>query len=160
MSWETLLKRSLKGSLVGCFILLSSLLIVLPHDASAYQICIKDEVGERLHINVLPGGLLTGYSEFDGKINGTAIGSYKRISKKEVMMGGNVNVDCTTGFYPGSFNVTLNVHTLTGTANGYLYLCDGTFIPFVSEITPCDGKPVKKNWPWEEIEDSYFPDDQ
>src|SRR3989304_7452606 len=88
------------------------------------EICVEDEFGERIHLNVLPGGLMAGYAEMDGKINGTAFGAYKALSHSEVMLGGDVNNDCTSGTFPvpGKFNAVLNVKEMTGAANGWLFL--------------------------------------
>jgi hypothetical protein len=113
------------------------------------EICVEDEFGERIHLNVLPGGLMAGYAEMDGKINGTAFGAYKALSDSEVMLGGDVNNDCTSGDFPvpGKFNAILNVKEMTGSANGLLFLCNGAVIPFRSELFPCGGTPGRPaNW--------------
>ena len=107
----------------------------------ATGICLQDEVGERIHLDVQPGGLMTGYSEFDGVVTGIAFGAYRFLSDEEVMLGGDVNNDCDSGLYPGKFNARLNVEQGTGSANGFLFLCDGTTVPFRSAIFPCGNNP-------------------
>jgi len=121
----------------------------IPASALGLEICVQDEFGERIHLNVLPGGLMAGYAEMDGKINGTAFGSYKVLSDSEVMLGGDVNNDCTSGTFPvpGKFNAVLNVKEMTGSANGFLFFCDGTVIPFRSALFPCGDTPGRPaNW--------------
>ena len=46
----------------------------IPAVAFGLEICVQDEFGERIHLNVLPNGLMAGYAEMGGKINGTAFG--------------------------------------------------------------------------------------
>ena len=145
-------RKSLRKSL-GYVVLLCALVISIPHAASAFEICIQDEIGERIHVNVLPNGLMTGYSEFSGTVTGTAIGSHKRISDSEVMLGGSVHNDCNSGLFPGSFNAILNLYTLSGRATGHLFLCDGTVVPFVSGISPCEDVSGSKRQNWGKIED-------
>jgi hypothetical protein len=121
----------------------------IPASALGREICIQDEMGERIHMEVLPNGLLTGYAEMDGKINGTAFGSYKVLSDSEVMLGGDVNNDCTSGAFPvpGKFYAVINVKEMTGSANGFLFLCNGAIIPFRSALFPCGDSPGRPaNW--------------
>jgi hypothetical protein len=121
----------------------------VPSIVLGLEICVQDEAGERIHMEVHPGGLLTGYAEMNGKITGTAFGSYKVLSDSEVMLGGDVNNDCTSGAFPvpGKFNATLNVKDMTGIANGFLFLCDGKVIPFRSALFPCGDTPGRPaNW--------------
>lgn len=128
-------------------ITLSLLLMFYVTSVTAANICLQDELGERIHLKVLPNGLLTGYSEYNDTVTGTAFGSYKRLSEQEVMLGGDVNNDCNSGLFPGKFNAIINVKTNNGNANGFLFICDGTVVPFHSALYPCgntDGKPG--NW--------------
>lgn len=103
------------------------------------KICLKDEFGEQVHLKLLPNGLISGYSQFNGAITGTAFGSYTYLSEQEVMIGGDINNDCASGLFPGKLNVRYNLKTQSGHANGFLFLCsDGSVLPFESAITPCD----------------------
>lgn len=119
----------------------------LSGSAQAAGICIKDELGEEIHLTVHPGGLLTGHSEFMGAVTGTAIGSFKVLSDQEVMLGGDVNNDPNSDLYPGKFHARINVVTMTGSTDGFLFLDDGTLYPFHSALFPCGtvhGQPA--NW--------------
>ena len=113
------------------------------------EICVQDELGEKIHLDVHPGGQLTGYAEKNGKITGTAFGSYKVLSDSEVMLGGDVNNECRfdTFTFPGKFIATINVKNMTGTANGFLFLCNGFVQPFSSALFPCGNSPGRHaNW--------------
>jgi len=125
--------------------------------ADTFEICLKDDSGEMIHLNVYPNGLLVGYSEInlgDGpEITGTAFGSFKRLTYPDVMLGGDINNDCALGLslLPGKFNARLNVEELSGSATGVLFTCDigapGAIIPFASGIVPCDDDEVPAaNW--------------
>ena len=114
----------------------------------ATGICIQDDLGEKIHLKVYPNGQLVGYSEFDGTVTGTAFGSYKKISDHEIMLGGDVNNDCSFGLHPGKFNATIDTENMTGSANGFLLICDvGTVVPFNSGIYPCgNSNGNQNNW--------------
>ena len=137
-----------KRKRLGTFFLLMCVIMLQPVIASAAEICIQDDIGERIHLKVKPNGQLVGYSEFNGIITGTAFGSYKRISDHEIMLGGDVNNDCSLGLHPGKFNARIDLENMTGSANGFLFICDvGTVLPFTSGIYPCgnsNGNPA--NW--------------
>ena len=124
--------------------------------ADTFEICLQDELGEMVHLNVHQSGLVLGYSEFafpEGlETAGTAFGSFRRLAYPEVMIGGDVNNDCTLGLFPGKLNAIINVETLEGSANGVLFLCDPAspierVIPFVSKLVPCPDDVVPAaNW--------------
>ncbi len=107
-------------------------------------------IGRRNSFECLSWRLLTGYSEFNGIVTGTAIGSFKVLSDREVMLGGDVNNDRKSGLFPGKFNATINVAEMTGTATGFLFYTDGTnasLIPFESPLFPCGDTPGQPaNW--------------
>ncbi len=129
-------------------ILLVTGFMFLPITVWAAEICLQDDIGEKIHLKVHPNGQLVGYSEFNGVITGTAFGSYKRISDHEVMLGGDVNNDCSFGLHPGKFNARIDIENMTGSANGFLFICDvGTVVPFTSGIYPCgNSKGKSANW--------------
>lgn len=137
-----------KRNCLSVFILIAAVFMLQSLTASAAEICIQDDIGERIHLKVHPNGQLVGYSEFNGTITGTAFGSYKKISDHEIMLGGDVNNDCSLGLHPGKFNARLDIENMTGSANGFLFICDvGTVVPFSSGIYPCgnsNGEPA--NW--------------
>ena len=120
-----------------------------------FEICLKDEVGEMVHLEVRSSGLVVGYSEFDFEqgeglvITGTAFGSFKTLAYPKVMIGADINNDCTKGLLPGKFNVILDVETLTGPATGVLFPCNPTgdreVIPFEGAIAPCSDDPAANN---------------
>ena len=120
-----------------------------------FEICLQDEFGEMGHLDVHPTGSVVGYSEIKvGDVlvtAGTAFGAFRRLAYPEVMIGGDVNNDCTLGLFPGKLNVIIDVETLTGVANGVLFLCDpaapGAVVPFVGQILPCPDEVVPAaNW--------------
>ena len=112
--------------------------LAAPMSLEARELCLRDASGEQIHLRLFRGGLVTGYSEFAGTTVGTAFGSYKSLSRSEIMLGGDINSDCTQGFMPAKLNVRIDLRTLTGTASGFLFVCgNGAVIPFETAITPC-----------------------
>ena len=117
-------------------------------------ICVQDQFGEKIHLDVHPGGQLTGYAENPlGKIVGTAFGSYKVLSDSEVMIGGDVNNECLAANYTftGKFIGTINVKDNTGAVTGYVFSCGDPWLPvpvvaFSTPLVPCGdspGRPAK-----------------
>ncbi len=127
-----------------------SLMIIFAGQSFGAGICVKDQLGEEIHLDVHPGGLLTGYSSFNGVVTGTAIGSFKVLSDHEVMLGGDINNDRKSGLLPGKFNGTIDVVQMTGAATGFLFYTDGTnaiLFPFESALFPCGDTPGQPaNW--------------
>mmetsp|Transcript_37760 Transcript_37760/g.121178 ORF Transcript_37760/g.121178 Transcript_37760/m.121178 type:complete len:161 (-) Transcript_37760:254-736(-) len=145
------MKKALKT--MACFISFFFLFGVAMGDT--FEICLKDAIGEMVHLDVYPSGLVVGYSEFDfgeGLVTaGTAFGSFRTLAYPKVMIGGDVNNDCTLGLlFPGKLNVIINVETLTGNATGVLFGCNPAapvVIPFDGPIVPCPGDEVPAaNW--------------
>ena len=124
--------------------------------ADSFKICLQDDVGELINLDVQPNGLLIGYSEIEiggvSQVTGTAFGSFKRLEYPNVMLGGDINNDCASGLglLPGKFNAIINVADLNGSATGVLFTCDvfpGVVIPLVTSVIPCDKKEVPaSNW--------------